>query len=502
MVLSLSLTTKILLVETNLTDLPPIQEFFARITQEKFELVQVSLLQDGLDYLQQHQPDVDVILLDFNLPDQSGLEAIEAIQKITREIPLIVLIEAEQETIALNSIKEGVQDYLLKSEISLGSIKKAIVCAIERQQIIQNLRQSQLKEKKLARQAKFNQIVAQITQNIHSSLDLDIILQTAVENAHQFLTAEIIFIAKVNESRQLTLLYESVLSESPLKCDLSVINEEVLLKNPENFEQLSIGQGVVQDQIEYFQSLPNSSSLSSVYSILIVPIISNQKLWGILCSKKYSFPRYWEVDEIKFLDRVTIQLGVAIQQSELYQQLERANRELTKLAVIDGLTKIANRRKFDEYINSEWQRLAREKSSLSLILCDIDYFKLYNDTYGHQAGDRCLQEVAQAISKAIKRPADLVARYGGEEFAVILPNTSVEGAAHLARQIRLQVKALQLPHINSPIDIYITMSLGVAGCIPSHDSHPNALIGIADTGLYKAKELGRNRVVKFTSSDE
>jgi diguanylate cyclase (GGDEF)-like protein len=508
-VLSLSLTTEILLVETNLTnghpqdpplkggervtELLPIQGFFAKINQEKFALVRVSLLQDGLSYLQQHQP--DVILLDLNLPDRSGLEAIEAIQKITTEVPIVALVEAEQEIIALDAIGEGVQDYLLKSEISPKSLTKAIACAIKRQQIINNLRQSQLKEHKLARQAKFNQILAQITQNIHSSLDLDIILQTAVESVHQFLQAEIIFIAKIGECCQLTLLYESVLSELPLKCDLSVINEQILIENAENFEQLSIGKEVVQDQIEYFQHTPNSPSLSSVYSVLIVPIISSQKLWGVLCSKKYSFPRYWEVDEIKFLDRLTIQLGIAIQQSELYQQLERTNKELTKLAVIDGLTKIANRRKFDEYINSEWQRLAREKSSLSLILCDIDYFKLYNDTYGHQDGDRCLQQVAQAISKAIKRPADLVARYGGEEFAIILPNTSINGAIHLAQQIRLQIQALQLPHINSPVDIYITMSLGVASCIPSHDCDPNALIGMADTSLYQAKKLGRNRVV-------
>ena len=232
-----------------------------------------------------------------------------------------------------------------------------------------------------------------------------------------------------------------------------------------------------------------------------MPIISEQQLWGVICGKKYALPQHWSLDEIKLLARVAIQLGVAIQQSELYRQLEQVNQELEELAIIDGLTKIANRRKFDEYIAAEWQRLAREKISLSLILCDIDYFKLYNDTYGHQAGDRCLQQVAQAISKAIKRSADLVARYGGEEFAVILPHTTVEGAEYLAQQIRLQVKALQLPHINSPVDIYLTLSLGVAGCIPERDSSPDALIAAADASLYQAKELGRNRVVKFTSLD-
>ncbi len=107
-----------------------------------------------------------------------------------------------------------------------------------------------------------------------------------------------------------------------------------------------------------------------------------------------------------------------------------------------------------------------------------------------------------AIAKAVKRPADLVARYGGEEFAIILPNTTVDGAEYLAQQIRLQVQALEIPHIMSPIDIYITLSLGVAGLIPSHDSTFSVLIAAADSCLYRAKELGRNRVVKFSPADE
>ena len=197
-----------------------------------------------------------------------------------------------------------------------------------------------------------------------------------------------------------------------------------------------------------------------------------------------------------------MQLAIAIHQSELYQKLAQVNRELEELSTVDPLTNIANRRKFDRYLAVEWQRLAREKAPLSLIMCDIDYFKLYNDTYGHQAGDRCIKWVAQAISKTIKRPADLVTRYGGEEFAIILPNTTADGAEYLAQQIRLQIGALQIAHINSPIDLYITLSLGVAGCIPAHDSAPEALIAAADSSLYQAKELGRNRVVKFSMLDE
>ena len=147
-------------------------------------------------------------------------------------------------------------------------------------------------------------------------------------------------------------------------------------------------------------------------------------------------------------------------------------------------------------MTAEWGRLAREQSPLSLILCDIDYFKPYNDTYGHQSGDRCLQQVAEAISRVIKRPADLVARYGGEEFAIVLPNTPLKGAVFLAQQVRWRIQALKIPHIASPIDLYLTLSLGVSCCIPQGNLDFGELVSAADRGLYRAKELGRNRVVE------
>jgi len=178
----------------------------------------------------------------------------------------------------------------------------------------------------------------------------------------------------------------------------------------------------------------------------------------------------------------------------LTEQLEKANQELQRLASVDGLTQIFNRRSFDEYLQSEWKRLGREQAPLSLILCDIDFFKVYNDTYGHPAGDECLRQVAKIIRQAAKRPADLVARYGGEEFAVILPNTEVEGALHLAEVIRLSVKALSIVHTGSQVSEYVTLSLGVACVIPSSESSPEELINDADKALYKAKVAGRDRV--------
>lgn len=183
-----------------------------------------------------------------------------------------------------------------------------------------------------------------------------------------------------------------------------------------------------------------------------------------------------------------------IHQAQLYKQLEAANRELQRLATLDDLTQLANRRRFDEFFEREWRRMLRERAPLSLILCDVDFFKAYNDTYGHQAGDDCLQLVAGAICEAVKRPGDLVARYGGEEFVAILPRTDAIGAVVVAEEIRSKVAALQISHPASPVRDCVTLSLGVACAIPSPDSSCEQLMAEADKALYEAKARGRDRV--------
>ena len=200
-----------------------------------------------------------------------------------------------------------------------------------------------------------------------------------------------------------------------------------------------------------------------------------------------------------------------LEQAQLYRELQAANEELQRLAFLDGLTRVANRRGFDQALEHEWRRLIRESvsaknvgtetqfvqnpSSLSLILCDVDFFKLYNDSCGHLAGDECLQEVAEALSRAVNRPGDLVARYGGEEFAVLLPNTDAAGAVSVAQKIRTEIRNLQIPHPSSSVSEYITVSLGVTATIPSPNTVPSELISIADKALYQAKESGRDRLI-------
>ena len=355
-----------------------------------------------------------------------------------------------------------------------------------------------LAEEQLARQAECDRILAEITQHIYRSFKLEAILQTALLEISRFTQAEKIFIAKVDNGGKSQRILEYVYPNSNLAecCELSRVFEDQVLQSPSKFAQLQAGELLILDQETQNQlcRLNNQSLSRRDSSTIIVPIICEQQLWGILCIRQYSHQRIWQHEEINLLEQISLQLAIAIKQSELYHQLEKANQELETLAVIDSLTGIANRRKFDEYLASEWLRLSREQAPLSLILCDLDHFKLYNDTYGHPQGDLCLRQVAQTINQTVKRPADLTARYGGEELAIVLPNTNQEGAALLAKRICLKIQALQIPHIASPVDLYVTLSLGVAGCIPNQDTSPQDLIAIADQHLYQAKKMGRNRV--------
>jgi two-component system chemotaxis family response regulator WspR len=180
---------------------------------------------------------------------------------------------------------------------------------------------------------------------------------------------------------------------------------------------------------------------------------------------------------------------------ESQKNLADANIELQKLAALDGLTGIANRRRFDEYMAVEWQRGQRERQPLSLLLCDVDFFKIYNDSFGHLSGDLCLKKTAAVLTEHLKRPADLAARYGGEEFAIVLPDTMLEGALKLANSCvqHLEKLAIESPQA-APFGV-VTMSIGVASVVPSPHSSIEQLIESADRALYAAKKAGRNRVV-------
>lgn len=176
------------------------------------------------------------------------------------------------------------------------------------------------------------------------------------------------------------------------------------------------------------------------------------------------------------------------------EELMIANKELRRISFFDGLTGIANRRYFDEFLEREWQRAKRGNTPLALIMLDVDFFKDYNDTYGHIVGDECLKRIADVLKTATKRSTDLVARYGGEEFVIILPDTNVQGARTVGERIRSGVEKLGIRHKKSPSTGIVTVSIGISVAGLAKETLPITMLADADEALYQAKQSGRNRI--------
>ncbi|NET27675.1 diguanylate cyclase domain-containing protein [Okeania sp. SIO1I7] len=343
-----------------------------------------------------------------------------------------------------------------------------------------------------------------ILDRIHRSLNLDEILETTVESVRFFLECDRVLIYRFLEEGKGIVEKESVAAgSSPI---LGKIIDDPCFPNTDIIERYKQGYISIIEDIENPDVNKCHADLLKQFQVkasMVLPILINQEgekqgsettAWGLIVAHQCTHKRQWRISDTDLLRRLATQIAIAIQQAQLYHRLEKLNQELKEIAYIDGLTGICNRRHFEEKLDQEWKRSTRENTSMSIIMVDIDYFKPYNDTYGHQQGDKCLQQVAQTISAAVKRPGDFVARYGGEEFVVVLPNTSIEGALKVAENIRTQIEALRIPHTASAVSKFVTSSLGVANSYCSTDSNPKILLEAADIALYNAKNAGRNQV--------
>jgi diguanylate cyclase (GGDEF)-like protein len=246
-------------------------------------------------------------------------------------------------------------------------------------------------------------------------------------------------------------------------------------------------------------------------SLLCTPVLHQGQVVGVVCLENNLTRGAFTPDRLELLQVLSVQAAISIENSLLYVKLERrvtertlelslateklqaANEALERLSYTDALTQVANKRQFQKVYEDEWERAARAKTALTVMLIDIDHFKLYNDNHGHVEGDRCLQQVADALNKVVCRPGDLVARFGGEEFIVLLPNTNIDSARLIATRLIDSVRELAIPHKASLAGKDVSISLGLSQAIPQQRVDSIALINAADQALYKAKTSGRNR---------
>ncbi|MEH2290206.1 sensor domain-containing diguanylate cyclase [Nostoc sp.] len=344
----------------------------------------------------------------------------------------------------------------------------------------------------LQQQTERERMVYAIAQHIRKSLDLDEILNTTVTEVRRFLQTDRVIIYRFNPDWSGVVVTESVAEGWRTILNMEITDSYFVKTQGQSYQQSTLKvtpdiytAGLDPCHVELLEKL-------QVRAKLVVPILQGDRLWGLLVAHDCSAPCEWQLWESELLEQLATQVAIAIQQSELYQQLQRANQQLENMVMVDELTQIANRRCFDNRLNSVWQYLLREQGFVSLLLCDIDYFKQYNDTYGHATGDDCLRFIARAFKQSVKRSRDLVARYGGEEFVVILPNTAIDGAFHVAQEIHKALEQLNIPHAASAVKHHVTLSIGIATVIPTPNIVPLDLIEAADQALYQAKANGRN----------
>lgn len=333
---------------------------------------------------------------------------------------------------------------------------------------------------------------------INSSLDLNTVLVKIVEQLKQVIHYEWCGLFLLEDD-------SLVLSPGP-----GISEDKVGLRLPLDCQHL----GVVAFQEKQPQVVADVQSLADnqetcfdddalVRAWMSVPLLVGDKAIGILIVNCHEIGSYDE-DDAQLVQIFANQAAIAIENARLFNEVqqakaatEMANEMLSLLANIDGLTQIANRRRFDVFFEESREQAIEKQQPLSLILCDIDYFKRYNDTYGHQAGDECLQYVAQAIRVVINRPRYLVARYGGEEFGVILCNTDESQAMKVAHSIQQEVKQLKLKHEQSHVSHLVTLSMGLSTMLPQQPVSLDQLISQADAALYEAKNRGRNQIVSY-----
>lgn len=446
------------------------QSFFAVRLQVAKSLAQgINRLQSGI---------FDIVLLDLFLPDGKGIKALATLKQFAPHTPIIVLTVATDLNMGLVALQRGAEDYLVKEHLQESHIARAIIYAQERKKIRRELQQQIERERLMAR----------ILEEIRQSLDLSIILQTTVDEVRKFLQVDRVMIYRYYSPTMGRILVAAPSEYLIGLGDRRKSSDRGPDSNGEPTQPIPAHQfwQKTSDPIQGEMALPSPGD-----GILTVPIWEKKPeqdnhLWGQLMVQARDKTRQWLPWEVEFLGHLSSQAAIAIQQSELFAQVHY-------LANMDGLTGIANRRHLDHFLEQQWQELGKHHQYLSLVLCDIDFFKQYNDTYGHLEGDECLKKVAELLKKVLHRETDLAARYGGEEFALVLPQTNSSGCHGLVEHLQALFREARIPHRGSIVQPYLTLSIGSVTLVPSSQLTPKDLIDRADRALFKAKKAGRDR---------
>lgn len=445
----------ILVVDGNRVSRKVYSKLLHKHFQDRCRILEVESGEDGLYFCESQ--DIGCVLIDYHLPDMHGLEFLNSLNNrmANHFIPVVILTGQGDETTAVQAMKSGAQDYLVKGTFSQELLAQAVSNAMEKVELLEELDRKR-----------------------H---DLE---RTNTELKHE--------------------IQERQVAESNLRLFRDLINQtsdSLLIVNPDTGAIIDFNDGAA-------ENLGYSRSELSKLKITDFDIsIEGDGAWKNMV-KKITISGDWIYEgahqnkaghrfpvevAFKFISRDDCNYLVAVARD--ITERKKVEQQLMDLSNRDGLTGVYNRRFMDETLNKEWLRLKREQSPLSVVMIDVDHFKRYNDTYGHQAGDNCLKNIAQVLESTVNRPADFVARYGGEEFIAVLPNTTAQGAGSIAEDFRSGIQGLELVHEESDTSDYVSVSVGFATMVPSQMELPAVLMDIADKALYQAKTTGRNKVV-------
>jgi len=455
----------ILIVDDNLVNLKILSGLLA---QADYHVLKAHSGLEALTQTRQIAP--DIILLDIMMPGMGGFELCRQLraQKITQDIPIIFLSALSDIRTKIEGLELGAVDYITKP-----FHPAEVLSRVER-----HLTLLQLQRELKARNA---ELTKEITQRHKAEAQLRL-MEAAIVQAN-----DAIMITKIDPYDPLSS--KIVYVNNAFTAMTGYLTHEIIGKTARIFH----GSKTNRRELDRIQTA--LQQYQSIRSELVNYRKNGSEFW-------VEFVFTPVADEAgTFTHAVSVQRDIT-ERKLIEIALQQSNGRLQRLATTDGLTQLANRRSFDQYLDLMWRQLSRDKKNLALIMCDIDYFKQYNDFYGHQAGDVCLQRVAQALRQSARRPGDMVARYGGEEFAIILPDTQTSGAMTVAQTIQTSLTALKIPHAKSEINDQVTISLGVAIIIPNRYFNASKLVNMADVALYQAKRKGRNQIVLSESTSE